>query len=66
MKMSQKKLEAASGISRSTISAIENDLSYNPTTKTLERLATALGTAVEQIFSADCAVNNTKGKGVRT
>lgn len=50
LKMSQEELEAKSGISRATISAIENDPAYNTTTKTLERLATALGTTVDQIF----------------
>lgn len=50
LKMSQEELEAKSGISRATISAIENDPAYNTTTKTLERLAAALGTTVDQIF----------------
>lgn len=49
-KVSQEELEAKSGVSRSTISAIENDPTYNTTTKTLERLATALGTTVDRIF----------------
>lgn len=49
-KVSQAELEATSGISRATISAIENDPNYNPTTKTLEKLATALGATVDQIF----------------
>lgn len=49
-KMSQEELESRSGVSRGTISAIENDSTYNTTTKTLERLATALGTTVDQIF----------------
>lgn len=50
LKISQEELEAKSGISRGTISAIENDPAYNTTTKTLERLATALGATVDQIF----------------
>lgn len=48
--MSQGELEERSGISRATISALENDPDYNTTTKTLERLAAALETTVEQIF----------------
>lgn len=48
--MSQGELEERSGISRATISALENDPDYNTTTKTLERLAVALETTVEQIF----------------
>lgn len=48
--MSQEDLETVSGISRITISAIENDPNYHPTTKTLERLAAALGSTVDQIF----------------
>lgn len=49
-KISQEELEAASGVSRATISTIENDPGYNTTTKTLEKLATALGSTEEQIF----------------
>lgn len=49
-KLSQKELEAKSGVSRGTISALENDPAYNPTAKTLERLAAALGATVDQIF----------------
>lgn len=49
-RMSQEELETASGVSRATISAIENDPNYSTTTKTLNRLATALGTTVDQIF----------------
>lgn len=48
--MSQEELSTASGVSRATISAIENDPAYTPTTKTLERLAAALGSTVNQIF----------------
>lgn len=51
-KVSQEELEARSGVSRSTISAIESNPAYNTTTKTLQRLATALGTTVDQIFFA--------------
>lgn len=50
LKMSQEELEAKSGVSRGTICAIENDPECNTTTKTLEKLATALGTTVDQIF----------------
>lgn len=48
--LSQEDLEAASGVSRAIISAIENDPGYTPTTKTLERLAAALCSTVDQIF----------------
>lgn len=50
MKMSQEELEEKSGVSRGTICSIENDPNYNTTTKTLAKLATALGTTVDQIF----------------
>lgn len=49
-KMSQEELEAASGISRQTISAIENGKSTCVMSDTLVALARALGVTVDQIF----------------
>lgn len=50
--MSREDLEIASGVNRAVISAIEDDPDYTPTTRTLERLAAALGSTVDQIFFA--------------
>lgn len=50
--MSREDLEAASGVNRAVISAIEDDPDYTPTIRTLERLAAALGSTVDQIFFA--------------
>lgn len=52
LKVSQEELAEKSGISRATISAIENNLNRNTTTKTLDKIASALGTTVDQIFFA--------------
>lgn len=51
--MTQEELAQKSGISRGTICAIENGVDRGTTTKTLVKLATALGTTVDQIFFAD-------------
>lgn len=48
--MTQEELSEKSGVSRGTISAIENGTSRATTTKTLVALARALGTTVESIF----------------
>ena len=48
--MTQEELAEKSGVSRGTISAIENGTSRATTTKTLVALARALGTTVERIF----------------
>lgn len=48
--MTQEELAEKSGVSRGTISAIENGTSRATTTKTLVALARALGTTVESIF----------------
>lgn len=49
-KMTQEELADKSGVSRGTISALENGSMRNTTSKTLLKLAQALGTSVEHIF----------------
>lgn len=51
--MTQEELSEKSGVSRGTISALENGVERITTTKTLARLAKALGVPVESIFFAD-------------
>lgn len=51
--MTQEELAQKSGVSRGTICAIEGGSARGTTTKTLLRLAQALGTTVDQIFFAD-------------
>lgn len=48
--MSQEELEKASGISRQTISSIENGKSTSVMSSTLISLARALGVTVDEIF----------------
>lgn len=48
--MSQTELSEKSGISRGTISALENGTARTTTTKTLLCIANALGTTVDRIF----------------
>ena len=48
--MSQEELERKSGISRQTISAIENDKAENVMVGTLVALANALETTVDNLF----------------
>ena len=48
--MSQEELEKASGISRQTISSIENGKSTSVMSSTLIALARALETTVDEIF----------------
>lgn len=48
--MSQQELIKRSGISRGTISALENGTMRATTTKTLVAIANALGVTVDQIF----------------
>lgn len=48
--MTQVELEEKSGISRVTISALENGTMRNTTTKTLVAIASALGVTVDSIF----------------
>ena len=52
-KMTQEELERKSGISRQTISAIENGRCGNVMSGTLFALANALGTTVDKIFFED-------------
>lgn len=53
-KMTQEELAEKSGVSRGTISAIENGTTRATTTKTLIALAQALSTSIESIFFVDC------------
>lgn len=48
--ITQERLEELSGVSRQTISAIENNDEYQAKTGTLLALAKALGTTVDCIF----------------
>lgn len=50
--MTQEELAARSGVSRGTICALENDEERNTTSKTLRRIASALGVSVDQLFFA--------------
>lgn len=50
MKMTQEELAEKSGISRGTISALENGIDRTTTSKTLVKLAQALDTTVDRIF----------------
>lgn len=51
--MTQEELEKKSGVSRVTISGLENGTTRNTTTGTLLKLATALDTTIDRIFYAD-------------
>ena len=50
MKMTQEELAEKSGVSRGTISALENGTDRTTTSKTLVKLAQALDTTVDRIF----------------
>lgn len=50
LRMTQEELSAKSGISRTTISALENGTQRATSTKTLLKIAKALGKSVDQIF----------------
>lgn len=50
LKMTQDELSEKSGVSRATISALENGSERATSTQTLLRIAKALGTSVENIF----------------
>lgn len=52
-KMSQEELAERSGVSRQTISAIENNDARAATTKTLAKIAKALDTTVAALFFDD-------------
>lgn len=49
-RMTQEELAEKSGVSRATISAMENGVVRNTTTGTLIKLAEALGVTIDQIF----------------
>lgn len=51
--MTQEMLAAESGVSRVTISGLENGTVKSTSTKTLLKLAAALGTTVDKIFFDD-------------
>lgn len=48
--MTQEELSAKSGVSRGTISALENNTARATTTKTLVNIAKALDSTVDQLF----------------
>ena len=50
MKMTHEELAEKSGVSRGTISALENGIDRTTTSKTLVKLAQALDTTVDRIF----------------
>lgn len=50
LNLTQEELAVKSGVSRGTISAMENGSTKDTTTKTLMKIARALGTSVDQIF----------------
>ena len=50
MKMTQEELAEKSGVSRGTISALENGIDRTTTSKTLVKLEQALDTTVDRIF----------------
>lgn len=49
-KMSQEELSQKSGVSRTTISNLENNIDKTAMTSTLVKIANALGVTVDQIF----------------
>lgn len=53
LKMSQEELAAKSGVSRQTISTLENNANHNVSTRILTRLAEALSTTVGALFFDD-------------
>lgn len=53
LKMTQEELSQKSGVSRGTISALENGTKRATTTKTLINIAKALGVSIDVLFCAD-------------
>ena len=53
MHMTQEELSQKSGVSRVTISGLENGTTRAASTKTLLKLAAALETTIDRIFFAD-------------
>lgn len=49
-RMTQEELSEKSGVSRGTISALENGSMRNTSSKTLVKIASALGVTVDRIF----------------
>lgn len=60
------KLWKLSGVSQSTISDILNKDDKNPTTRTLEKLANALGVPVDEFFKEDDLLNEDNKKNRST
>lgn len=52
--MTQEELARKSGVSRTTIWALENNANKMASTKTLLKIAQALGKSVDQIFFGSC------------
>lgn len=50
LKMTQEELAQKSGVSRQTISNIENNAEYNMSTKTLQEIVRALDTTIGELF----------------
>lgn len=50
LRMSQEELSVKSGVSRQTISSLENTPGKSVSTRTLEKLASALNTTVGDLF----------------
>ena len=50
LNMTQEQLSEKSGVSRQTISALENGIERNTSSKTLVAIATAMNTTVDAIF----------------
>lgn len=51
--ISQTELAQMSGLSRATIWALENGTERTTTTRTLEKIAKALNTTIEELFFSD-------------
>jgi len=51
--MTQEELAAKSGVSRVTISNLETKEEYSTTSKTLRKIAEALGVTIDQLFFAE-------------
>lgn len=54
LKLTQEELAKIAGVSRQTISALENDKYDNVLVGTLAAIATALDTTVDKIFYPEC------------
>ena len=52
-RMTQQELADKANVSRTTVAMLEANLVTNTTTKTLAKIAAALGTTVENLFFAD-------------